>query len=191
MRGEPMRGESMIRGSRRWIRRAVLACALSVAAAGGRDLQAQGQRPPAEHGERREALERRVRERIAAEVKDRLQLTDAQTQRLGETNRRFEERRRLLLAEERTTRMALREQLMRRDSADQRRVGTLVDQLISVQRRRIDLVEQEQRELAGFLTPVQRATYLSMQDQMRRRMEEMRGGRRRPGARGRPGPGSP
>lgn len=191
MRVESMRGKVKQPDTPRWVRRAVMACAMAVAASGGQELPAQGQRPPAEQGERREALERRVRERIAAEVQYRLQLTDAQTQRLGETNRRFEERRRLLLAEERTARMALREQLMRRDSADQRRVGTLVDQLISVQRRRIDLVEQEQRELAGFLTPVQRATYLSMQDQMRRRMEEMRGGRRRPGARGRPSPGSP
>lgn len=185
-----MRGSSIGSSGKAMIRSAVLAALLIATAGGVRELQAQGGRPPAEQGARREALERRVRERIAAEVQDRLQLTDVQTQRLGETNRKFEERRRLLLAEEGTTRMGLREQLMRRDSADQRRVGTLVDQLISVQRRRIDLVEQEQRELAGFLTPVQRATYLSMQDQMRRRMEEMRGGQRR-GGRGRPGPGSP
>lgn len=185
-----MRGSSLGRSGTVFFRSAVLAGLLTAAGAGGRELEAQGGRAPAEHRARREALERRVRERIAAEVQDRLQLTDVQTQRLGETNRKFEERRRLLLAEERTTRMGLREQLMRGDSADQKRVGTLVDQLISVQRRRIDLVEQEQRELAGFLTAVQRATYLSMQDQMRRRMEEMRGGQRR-GGRGRPGSGSP
>ena len=163
--------------------------ALTAAPAGA---QAKGERPPEEQGMRREALERRVRERIAQEVQQRLGLDEAQTQRLGATNRKFEEQRRLLLAEERTARMGLREQLMRKDSADQRQVGALVDKLISVQRRRIDLVEQEQRELAGFLTPVQRATYLSMQDQMRRRMEEMRkGGGRRPGARGRAAPGNP
>ena len=166
---------------------------LSVCVAAATVAQAQGTtRPPAEQGGGREALERRVRERIAAEVQARLNLTDAQTQRLGATNRKFEERRRLLLAEERTARATLREQLMRGDSADQPRVGTLVDELISVQRRRLDLVEQEQRELATFLTPVQRATYLSLQDQMRRRMEEMRkGGQRRPGGRGRPAPGRP
>ena len=147
---------------------------------------------PAEQGAGREALERRVRERIAAEVRDQLGLDEAQAQRLSATNRKFEERRRLLLAEERTARVTLREQLIRGDSADQRRVGSLVDQLISVQRRRLDLVEQEQRELAAFLTPVQRATYLSMQDQVRRRMEEMRrGGQRRPGRPGRAAPGKP
>lgn len=139
-------------------------------------------------GARREALERRVREQIGREVQERLGLDDAQMRRLGETNQRFEEQRRLLLAEEGTARMGLREQMMRGDSANQQRVGTLLDQMLAVQRKRHDLVEQEQRALAAFLTPVQRATYLVMQDQMRRRMEEMRGRSRRPGARGRPGP---
>ena len=176
----------------RSIRITALAVAVSVGVAGSADAQAAGGRAPGEAGARREALERRVRERIAEEVQQRLGLDDAQTERLGATNRKFEERRRLLLAEERTARVELRGQLMRRDSADQRRVGALVDQLLSVQRKRLDLVDQEQRELAGFLTPVQRATYLSMQDQMRRRMEEMRrGGPRRQGARGRPAPGAP
>ena len=174
--------------SGRWVgrvlRAGMLAAALSVHAAGGAEAQAND---GGRGGDRREALERRVRERIAEEVQQRLGLTDAQTQRLGATNRKFEERRRLLLAEERTARMALREQVIRGDSADQRRVATLVDQLISVQRKRLDVVEQEQRELAEFLTPVQRATYLSMQDQMRRRMEEMRrGAGGGPARRGRP-----
>ena len=175
-----------------FVRAAGVAMLLAMSAAETAAAQAKGERQPAEQGARREALERRVRERIAEEVQKRLGLDDAQTQRLGETNRKFEERRRVLLGEERTARMALRAQLIRKDSADQRQVGALVDQLIAVQRRRLDLVEQEQRELAGFLTPVQRATYLSLQDQMRRRMDEMRrGGGRRPGARGRPAPATP
>ena len=165
---------------------------LTLGVAGPAAAQATSERQPAQEATRRQALERRVRERIAEEVQERLGLSDAQTQRLGETNRKFEEQRRALLAEERAARMGLRAQLVRRDSADQRQVGAFIDQLLSVQRRRLDLVEQEQRELAGFLTPVQRATYLSMQDQMRRRMDEMRrGGGRRGGARGRAAPAKP
>ena len=187
-----MRAASLTRSLGRLVRGGLLASALLVAAAGTADAQAGEGRTREESRGRREALERRVRERIAEEVQERLGLDDAQTERLGATNRKFEERRRVLLAEERTARMELRTQLVRRDSADQRRVGALIEQLLSFQRKRLELVEQEQRELAGFLTPVQRATYLSMQDQMRRRLEEMRrGGARRQGGRGRPAPAKP
>ena len=46
---------------------------------------------------------------------------------------------------------------MRGDSANQDRVARYVDQLIDVQRRRIDLLSREQRALAAFMTPTQRA----------------------------------
>jgi hypothetical protein len=52
------------------------------------------------------------------------------------------------------------------------------------ERERIDLTEAEQRDLAKFLTPVQRARYLGVQEQMRRQMDQMR-------ARGREGLGEP
>ncbi len=173
---------------RPWILAAMLIATPMV----GAEAQAKEGRQHGEQRARREALERRVRDRIAEEVQERLGLTEAQTTRLGATNRKFEEQRRLLLAEERAGRMALREQVLRGDSADQQRVSSLVDQLIAIQRKRIDIVAQEQRELAEFLTPVQRATYLSMQDQMRRRLEEMRrGGPGRQGARRRTAPATP
>lgn len=153
---------------------------------------AQGGRAAGQPGAARAELEQRVRERMGQEVQARLKLDDAQMQRLAATNRKFEAQRRLLLAEERTARMGLREQLVRGDSADQQRVANQLEQLLTVQRKRFDLVEQEQRELSGFLTPVQRARYLAMQDQTRRRMEEMRRGAGRPGARARAGrPGRP
>lgn len=148
---------------------------------------AQGGRGAGQPGTPRAALEERVRDRMSQEVKARLQLDDAQMQRLGATNQKFEAQRRALLAEERAARSGLRAEMLRGDSANQQRVGTILDQLLVAQRRRFDLIEQEQRELAGFLTPVQRARYLAIQDQVRRRMEEMRGGPPRPGPRGRPG----
>lgn len=50
----------------------------------------------------------------------------------------------------------------------------LLDDMLRLQRQRFVLHEDEQRELALFLTPVQRAKYFGLQEQMRRRMEEMR-----------------
>ena len=167
------------------VRRVVIAAALGMVASSPLHSQARGD--SAERGARREALERQVRERIGREVQQRLQLDETQMRKLGETNERFEAQRRLLVAEERIARTGLREEMMRGDSARHQRVGTLLDALIGVQRKRVELVEQEQHALSAFLDPVQRAKYLVMQDQTRRRMDEMRRNARRPGGRGRPG----
>jgi hypothetical protein len=131
---------------------------------------------------RRQALEQRLRQRMAAVVQQRLGLSADQMRRLGEVNRDMEAQRRVLHEQERDVRIGLRAEVTRGDSANQDRVARFVDQLIEVQRRRIELLSREQRALASFMTPVQRAQYLAMQDQLRRRMEEMRGRPRRGGA---------
>jgi TolA-binding protein len=159
--------------------------ALSLVAASTR---AVAQRPVPDSGPPgRQALEQRVRQRMAAVVQQRLGLTADQMRRLGEVNREMEAQRRTLHQQERDVRIGLRAEVMRGDSANQDRVAGFVDQLIDVQRRRIELLSREQRALASFMTPVQRAKYLALQDQLRRRMEEMRGrpgrgGQRRGGA---------
>jgi hypothetical protein len=138
------------------------------------------QRPVLDSGPAgRQALEQRVRQRMAAVVQQRLGLTADQMRRLGDVNRDMEGQRRQLNQQERELRTGLRAEVMRGDSANQDRVARLVDQLIEVQRRRIDLVSREQRALAAFMTPTQRAQYLAIQDQLRRRMEDMRGRPRR------------
>jgi hypothetical protein len=132
---------------------------------------------------RRQVLEQRVRQRMAAVVQQRLRLNGDQMRRLGEVNRDMEAERRLLQQRERDARVDLRAEVARGDSARQDRVALYVDQLIDVQRQRIELLAREQRALSEFMTPVQRAQYLAMQDQLRRRLEEMRGRPRREGMR--------
>lgn len=157
--------------------RVLIACVVSLGALSG---VADAQRPgPDSAPSRREVLEQRVRQRMAGVVKQRLGLTDDQMRRLGEVNRDIEGQRRQLNEQERDLRVGLRAELVRGDSASQDRVARFVDQLIDVQRRRIDLLSREQRALSAFMTPVQRAQYLAIQDQLRRRMEEMRGRPRR------------
>jgi Spy/CpxP family protein refolding chaperone len=132
-------------------------------------------------------LEQRVRQRMAAEVKARLELTDDQLSKLTATNRKFDEQRRQLFSQEREIRQGLREEVRKANAADQARVSQLIDRALDVQRRRIELTSQEQRDLATYLTPVQRAKYLGLQEAVRRRMEEMR--RRRAGRGGDAGGG--
>jgi Spy/CpxP family protein refolding chaperone len=89
-----------------------------------------------------------------------------------------------LFSEERQARQALRAELVAGDAANQQKVAGLLDQLMRLQRRRLDLVENEQREIGKFLSPVQRAKYLGLQNEIRKRMEELRdrpGGRREVG----------
>lgn len=138
----------------------------------------------------RAALEQRVRERMATMIQTRLGLTEDQMKKLGETNRKYEERRRLLQEQERDIRMGMRDELLLGEKANQPRVGELLDRLLKVQRQRLDIVEAEQKELSSFLTPVQRVRFHALQDQMRKWREETRrrGGEGPPGPRGRGAP---
>jgi hypothetical protein len=149
---------------------------------------ARAQDTSAPRGDRAQ-LERQFRQRAARVVQQRLGLTDAQMARLQATNQKFEGRRRAMVAEERQIRGDIRAQLAAGDTADQQRVAALIQRAIRVQRQRLELVEQEQGELATFLTPVQRARYLEIQERLRRRVDELRRGQehRRGAARGRPG----
>ena len=138
-------------------------------------------------GPRRAELERRFHERTGEIVRRRLNLNADQMARLQTVNKSFESQRVSLAMRERETRRALRDELMSSANPNQGKVAELLDQMLRVQRQRLDLVESEQRELAKFLTPVQRARYFGLQNQMRRRMQELqeRGQMRRGGIRNR------
>jgi len=130
---------------------------------------------------RRQALERELRMRTGEIVKRRLQLTDDQMSRLQATNRQFEQQRMALFARERDVRRDLRDQILAGDSANQSRVSQLLDQTFAIERQRLELMQTEQRELAKFLTPVQRAKLIGLQAELRRRTQGMgRGPQGRP-----------
>lgn len=152
-------------------------------------LAAQSTRPtrsaqPVPSAER-DSLEGRVRQRMSHVLKTQLGLTDDQMRRLQSANGRFEVRRRELVQQERDVRSELRLAMRPNAAADSAAVSTLLDRMIAVQRQRVELMETEQRELATFLTPLQRARYFGMEEQIRRRVMEMRengrDGQRRPG----------
>ena len=122
---------------------------------------------------RRLELEQQLRERTGEVVKRQLNLSDEQMTRLQATNRDFEQQRTSLMVRERETRQALRAQLLSGDSANQTRVGQLLDQSIQLQRQRLELLQNEQRELGKFLTPVQRAKYFGIQTEVRKRAQQL------------------
>jgi periplasmic protein CpxP/Spy len=139
-------------------------------------LSAQEPDSPPGGNPRREMLEKQLRERTGDMVRRRLQLDDAQMKQLQTTNRRFEQQRMSLMSREREIRRTLREEILSGEKANQSRVAKLLDQTLQLERQRLELVQSEQRELAKFLTPVQRAKLLALQNEMRRRAQELRRG---------------
>jgi len=129
---------------------------------------------PATKDTTRALLESQVRQRFARAVRQRIGLSDDQMTRLQAVSSKYEQQRRPLALEERSTRLQLRGLVVDEQHADQKQVDALVSRMIDIQKRRIAIVEAEQRDLSGFMTPVQRAKYLAMQEQVRRRVEQMR-----------------
>lgn len=135
-------------------------------------LMAQGRQAPTPA--QRDSLEVRVRVRMEQMLRTQIGLNDEQIRRLAATNRQFEGQRRELFEQERRVRIELRAAIELGDSTQNARIGPLLDRTMQIQRERLTLQEAEQKELATFLTPLQRAKLFGMEEQMRRRMQEMR-----------------
>jgi hypothetical protein len=160
------------------MRRSATVAILSLAVATGGGAQGGRQDAvvnPLPQGNRAQ-LEATFRKQMAHRAKVELGLTDDQMRRLQETHRKFAQNERGLDMNENQTRHALRNALIEAPSADQeRRVGEMNDQLMSLQRQRLDLVAAEQKELGGFLTNVQRVRFLGLQENFRRQVLESLG----------------
>ena len=123
---------------------------------------------------RQRALADQVKQAFAGVVRTRLNLTEDQTRQLQTTDRRFQQQRNQVGREERQARVALAAALA--DTAgtpDQGKIGQYVDQLVQAQHRRADLLEAEQKELSAFLTPLQRARYLALREQLGRKVKQL------------------
>jgi Spy/CpxP family protein refolding chaperone len=165
------------------VRVLLVACGLTAPLAGSLGAQVAGQ-PPAEGAQpqQRRQLELRLRARIEQILQERLQLTDDQSRRMGDLWVRLEPGRRALLTEERETRAALRAELLAGSQGNEARVRELMDRVSTIDRRKLDLRDQEQQELAQFLSPSQRARFFALQDELRRAVNDMQRRRLREGA---------
>jgi hypothetical protein len=121
----------------------------------------------------RPALEQQFRERVAKLTQDRVGLTDAQMAQLQQSNARFAPQLSQVAAQERETRRQLRLELTSGGEPNQQHVSALLDASLQLQKQRIAIVEAEQKELARFMTPAQRARYIGLQQQFRRRSQEL------------------
>ena len=155
------------------LRELALVIALPFAASVAEAQQAEGG-PARDAPPRRAQMEQQLRRNLWRISKQRVGFTDAQMAKLEQTSGRFDARRRELAQDERAQRMTLRQELLADARADQERVGRTLDRLHQLQRERVDLQIEEQREFATFMSPVQRAKYAALQEHVRRRVEALR-----------------
>lgn len=125
--------------------------------------------PPAE----RQMLQRQVRQAFAKAVRRQLNLSDDQMRKLQSVDLKYERERIALLRDERQARQGLKSTMDDSANVDQAKVDGYLSQLVKAQRTRADLLEGEQKELTGFLTPLQRAKYFAMKERLNRRMQEL------------------
>jgi len=133
---------------------------------------------PAPGRPRVEELRRRVRERVAARIQRELNLTPDQMQRLRGTVGTYAGRRRDLEARQRLLREALGAQLRPGVAPSPDSVARLTDQLMDVRVRYAESFRTEQREMAQYLDPVQRAKITLLRERLSNRARELH--RRRP-----------
>ena len=127
--------------------------------------------PPAE----RVALQRRVRQAWMVAVRKQLNLNDQQMRTLNQVNSKYERQRADIQRDERQARLGLRAAMQDTTGIDQNAViEQHMNVLVQAQRRRADLFEAEQKELGGFLTPLQRARYTALQERLTQNLQKLR-----------------
>lgn len=158
-------------------------CAALAVAFGAPVAGQQPPRPPADTAEAGR-LRRQIEDRFSQHVKEELRLSDDQATKLRATQERFGERRRGLMRQQAERRMALNDQMQPGVAANSDSVRKLMDGLQGGRAEMLKVEQDEDREMAGYLTPVQRARYQEMRRRFLDRVNEMRQERR-----GRMGPG--
>jgi hypothetical protein len=144
---------------------------------------------PAVPNPRQQALARDIRRAFSGVVRRQLGLNDEQARKLNDVDGRYQKQRNEVGRDEREARLALKAAL--EDSTakpDDGKIEEYLGRLVKAQHRRADLLEAEQKDMAAFLSPVQRAKYLALREQLTRRIAQMRQDGGPAGRRGAPPP---
>lgn len=125
-----------------------------------------------------EQLRTMIEQRFSQRVQQELKLTNDQTAKLRDTQERFGPRRRALMQQQMQRRRALEDQMQPGVAANQDSVRKLMDALTAGRMEMVRIQQDENRELGGFLTPVQQARYNMIRERFLNRVGEMRRDRR-------------
>jgi hypothetical protein len=124
----------------------------------------------------RQELVRRVRQAYNEAVKKELDLNDDKWHQLQDMDRRYQQQRQQVQRDEKAARLGLKsvmEDSARVGGVDQAKISEYMDQLVQAQHRRAEILDAEQKELATVLTPLQRAKYQGMREQLNQRIRQL------------------
>ncbi|HZI21347.1 MAG TPA: hypothetical protein VFD76_02485 [Gemmatimonadales bacterium] len=117
-------------------------------------------------------LRQEIRRRWTEHVRTTLGLSDEQAGKLDATEQRFEAQRQPIRARQRQTRQALNAELAS-GAPNQDRVRELMSQQQQNQQALQQVNRDEDREMQGYLTPVQRARYQEERRRFQERVAEL------------------
>ena len=124
-------------------------------------------------------MRQQIETRFAQQIQSTLGLSDEQAVKLRGTFNTYAPKRRAMEQEERGLKRALQGQLRPGIAANSDSVGKLVDRLLELKVTYAKSFVEEDREMARFLTPVQRAQYQMLRERLMARIEEVRQQRQR------------
>jgi hypothetical protein len=122
---------------------------------------------------RNQLLQQQIRRTLWRVTKQRIGFSDEQMLRLERTSLRFDRQRRQLAQDEKAQRISMRSEILADSGANQANIAASLDRLHAIQQRRLDLIAEEQKEFATFMTPLQRAKFMALQEQVRRRLQDL------------------
>ena len=123
-------------------------------------------------GDSAQQLREQIRQRWSAHVRSTLGLNDDQTAKLQATEERFEGQRQPIRARQREINQALNDELAS-GTPNQDRVKQLINERQDNQTKLQQLNREEDREMQGYLTPVQHARYQEERRRFQERVAEL------------------
>jgi hypothetical protein len=111
----------------------------------------------------RAAFEREFRERLEKLVREQLALNDDKMRQLREVTNKFQPEHKALADREFALAAELKKETAREETANQSRISEILDEMFDLRLEREMVVRAEQRDLARYFTPWQRAKYLGIQ----------------------------
>ena len=130
------------------------------------------------------AMRQQIETRFGAQVRQVLGLTDQQALQLRATLGVYGPRRRAMEREERAIKQGLQGQLRPGIAADADSVARLTDRLLAMKVSYAQTFVDEDKEMAKYLTSVQRAQFQVMRERLMARIEDIRVQRQQGGMRG-------